>query len=70
MKTSGTNALTQQQRRRIQALPAGYTVISTRGYQILVRRPDGRPMRVRPSGRLVAADLVERVQSYLHVPAA
>jgi hypothetical protein len=70
MTTPRTNTLTQQQRRRIQTPPAGYTVTSAKGRQVLVRRPDRRPMRVRPSGRVVEIDRVESVQSYLHVPAA
>ncbi len=62
--------VTQQQRRRIQKPAAAYTVITPRGHQLLVRRPDGRPTRVKPSRRLVAADSVEGVQSYLHIPTA
>jgi hypothetical protein len=69
MTTLATKTLTQQQRRRIQTLPAGYIVISARGHRLLVRRPDGRPMRIRPSGSLVATDRIENVQSYLHIPA-
>jgi hypothetical protein len=69
MSTLGTKSLTQQQRRRTQTPPAGYIVTSAKGHQLLVRRPDGRPMRTRPSGRRVATDRVESVQSYLHIPA-
>lgn len=69
MNTSGPKALTQQQRRSIQTPPAGYIVTSARGHELLVRRPDGRPMRIRPSGRLVATDRIQSVQSYLHIPA-
>jgi hypothetical protein len=69
MNTPGTKTSIQQQRSRIQTPPAGYIVSSAKGHQLLVRRPDGRPMRIRPSGRLVATDRVERVQSYLHIPA-
>jgi hypothetical protein len=69
MNTPGTKTLTQQKRRRTPTAPAGYIVISANGHQLLVRRPDGRPMRIRPSGRLVATDRVESVQSYLHIPA-
>ena len=61
--------LTQQQRRGTQTPPAGYIVISDKGHELLARRPDGRPMRIQPSGRLVATDRVESVQSYLHIPA-
>ena len=70
MSTAGTKTSTQQQRRRTQTPPAGYIVSSARGHELLVRRPDGRPMRTRPSGRLIATDRVESVQSYLHIPAA
>jgi hypothetical protein len=69
MNTVGRKTLTQQQRRRTQTPPASDIVISAKGHQLLVRRPDGRPMRVRPSGRLLATDRVESVQSYLHIPA-
>jgi hypothetical protein len=68
MNTLPTNTLTQQQRSRAQTPPTGYIVISAKGHQLLVRRPDGRPMRIRPSGRLVATDRVESVQSYLQIP--
>ena len=68
MSSSGTNT-TEQQRRPTETPPAGYIVSSEKGHRLLVRRPDGRPMRTRPSGRLVATDRVERVQSYLHIPA-
>jgi len=67
MNISDTHALTKQQDRRIQALPDGYTVVSGQGHKLVVRRPDGRRLRIRPSGRLVTTDLVESVQSYLHV---
>ncbi len=70
MNPPGTKTSTQQQRSRTQTPPAGYIVTSPRGHQLLVRRPDGRPMRTRPSGRLVATDRIESVQSYLHIPAA
>jgi hypothetical protein len=69
MNTLGTKTPTQRQRRSVQKLPAGYIVTSARGHELLVRRPDGRPMRTRPSGRLVATGRVESVQSYLHIPA-
>ena len=70
MSTPRTKTPTQQQRRRTQTPPAGYIITSAKGHQLLVRRPDGRPMRTRPSGRLIATDRVESVQSYLHIPAA
>jgi hypothetical protein len=67
MNISDTHALTQQQSRRIQTLPKGHTVISAQTHKLIVRRPDGRLARIRPSGRLVAANPVESVQSYLHL---
>jgi hypothetical protein len=70
MNTVGTKTSTQKQRRSARRTPpAGYIVASARGHELLVRRPDGRPMRTRPSGRLVATGRVESVQSYLHIPA-
>ena len=69
MSAATANTLTQQQRRRIQTPPTGYVVSSAKGHRLLVRRPDGRPLRTRPSERLVATDRVESVQSYLHIPA-
>jgi hypothetical protein len=70
MSTPATNTLTQPQRPRTQTLPADYTVITPKGHQLRVRRPDGRPTRVRPSGRLLETDRVAGVQSYLHIPVA
>lgn len=67
MTASGTHVLTQRQIRRIQTLPEGHTVISTKGRAPIVRRPDGQLARIGPSGRLVATISIERVQSYLHV---
>src|ERR1700690_2768020 len=69
MNTVGSKTLKQQRRRRPPPAPAAYIVSSAKGHQLLVRRPDGRPMRTRPSGSLVATDRVESVQSYLHIPA-
>jgi hypothetical protein len=69
MKTPDTKTSSQQKRRRTKTPPAGYIVSSAKGHQLLVRRPDGRPIRTRPSGRLVASDRIESVQSYLHIPA-
>jgi hypothetical protein len=67
MNSPDKRRLTSQQSRRIQALPDGYTVLSAQGQKLIVRRPDGRRARIRPSGRLIATDLVESVQFYLHV---
>ncbi len=68
MSTPTTNKPPRQ--RRLQPPPAGYIVTSAKGHQILVRRPDGRRMRVRPSGPPVPGNRVESGQSYLHIPAA
>jgi hypothetical protein len=59
--------LTQRQMRRMENLPAGHVVISTRRGVAIVRRPDGRLLRIHPDGRLAGTIRVERVQSYLHV---
>jgi hypothetical protein len=63
----GTTPLTQRQIRRMENLPAGHVVVSTRRGVAIVRRPDGRLMRIQPDGRLATTIRVERVQSYLHV---
>jgi hypothetical protein len=62
-----TPSLTQRQIRRMQALPQGHVVLSTRKGVAVVRRPDGRLLRIQPDGRLAGMIRVERVQSYLHV---
>jgi hypothetical protein len=62
-----TRALTQRQIRRMERLPEGHVVLSTRRGVAIVRRPDGRLMRIQPDGRLAGMLRVERVQSYLHV---
>ena len=67
---TNTSKSTEQQRRRGRASAPGYILTTPRGHQLLVRRPDGRPMRTRPSGRLATPGRVESGQSYLHVPAA
>ena len=64
---SSTTVLTQRQLRRMQRLPEGHVVLSTRKGVAVVRRPDGRLMRIQPDGRLAGMIRVERVQSYLHV---
>jgi len=48
-------------------LPAGHVVVSTRRGVAIVRRPDGRMLRIQPDGKLATTLRVERVQSYLHV---
>jgi hypothetical protein len=62
-----TYALTQQQRRRLQTFDEGHVVVSSRRGVAVVRRPDGRLLRIQPDGRLSGMIRVERVQSYLHV---
>jgi hypothetical protein len=41
--------------------------VSGAGWAPIVRRPDGRLLRVRSSGRLVLTSPVQSVQGYLHV---
>lgn len=67
MDRSDAHAWTDQQSRRIQTLGQGHTIISSHGHRLIVRRPDGRLTRIRPSGRVVAAGRVQSVQSYLQV---
>jgi hypothetical protein len=62
-----TYSLTQQQRRRLGTLQEGHVVVSTRRGVAIVRRPDGRLLRILPDGHLSGMLRVERVQSYLHV---
>ncbi len=70
MSTPPTKAPSRPQSRPVPQSPRSYTVTDANGHRLLVRRPDGRPLRVRPSGSLVEADRIQSVQSYLHVPAA
>jgi len=65
--SSSSPVLTQRQLRRMERLPQGHVVLSTRRGVAVVRRPDGRLMRIQPDGRLAGMLRVERVQSYLHV---
>jgi hypothetical protein len=62
-----TQVLTQRQVRKMERLPEGHIVLSTRKGVAVVRRPDGRLMRLQPDGRLAGMIRIERVQSYLHV---
>jgi hypothetical protein len=62
-----TQALTKRQVRKMERLPEGHIVLSTRKGVAVVRRPDGRLMRLQPDGRLAGMIRIERVQSYLHV---
>jgi hypothetical protein len=60
--------LTRRQLRRLRELPADYNLVSADDGIPIVESPSGRTLRVQPDGRLAASSLVERVQSYLHVP--
>ncbi len=62
-----TPSLTPRQIRSMKRLTEGHVVLSTRRGVAIVRRPDGRLMRLQPDGRLAGMIRVERVQSYLHV---
>jgi hypothetical protein len=62
-----TQVLTHRQARKMERLPEGHVVLSTRKGVAVVRRPDGRLMRLQPDGRLAGMIRIERVQSYLHV---
>lgn len=64
---STTSALTQRQISRIQRLPKGHKLVSTSYGAPVVRRPDGRLLRVQPDGRLAASTSVERIESYLNL---
>jgi len=58
---------TQQQIRSMEKLPDGHRLVSTRYGTPIVRRPDGRLLRVQPNGRFATTISVERVQSYLRL---
>jgi hypothetical protein len=62
--------LTRRQISSLENLPDDHELISVRGRVPLVRRADGRLLRIRPNGRLVATIPVEHVRSYLHVRAS
>jgi len=63
-----TQPMTERQLSRMERLPPGCIVVSTRAGIAIVRRPDGQVLRIKPDGHLLAAGLnIERVQSYLHV---
>jgi hypothetical protein len=59
--------LTQRQIDRLAKLPAGHKVVSGRRESPLVERPDGRLLRVQPSGRLVTTTRVSGTESYLRL---
>jgi hypothetical protein len=68
MHRYGTQPITERQISRMERLPPGTVVVSTRAGIAIVRRPDGQVLRIKPDGHLLANGLrVERVQSYLHV---
>jgi hypothetical protein len=63
-----TQPMTERQMSRMDRLPPGCVVMSTRAGIAIVRRPDGQVVRIKPDGHLLAAGLnIKRVQSYLHV---
>ena len=59
------NLLTQRQIERLSRLPEDHRVVAFRAGSPVVRRADGQVLLVQPNGRLAAATLVQRVQSYL-----
>ncbi len=65
--TVKSQILTQRQIRRLEQLPRGHRVVGSRAGSPLVRQPNGRLLQVTPDGRLAAAAMVKRVQSYLDV---
>jgi hypothetical protein len=63
----GTQPMTERQINRMERLPPGCIVVSTRAGIAIVRRPDGQVLRIKPDGHLLANALqIKRVQSYLH----
>jgi hypothetical protein len=64
---SGTDLLTQAQIRFMEKLPDGHKLVRVRYGVPIVRRSDGRLLRMHANGRLVMTTPVESVQSYLHV---
>jgi hypothetical protein len=64
---ASTQLLTQRQLRSMEKLPEGHVLVSNRRGVAILRRPDGRLLRMQPDGRLATTLRVERVQSYLHV---
>jgi hypothetical protein len=59
--------LSQRQLRRLETLPDDYKVVSSKEGSPIVESPTGQILRLQPNGRLAATNLVNRVQSYLHV---
>jgi hypothetical protein len=64
---SRTDLLTQRQIRGMEKLPEDHKVVRVRYGVPIVRRSDGRLLRMHANGRLVRTTPVESVQSYLHV---
>jgi hypothetical protein len=67
IRRDSSYVLTQQQIRCMEQLPEGHKLVSTRSGAPIVRRPDGRLLRVQPNGRFATTISVERVQSYLRL---
>jgi hypothetical protein len=67
IRREGSYQLTKQQIRCMEQLPEGHKLVSTRSGAPIVRRPDGRLLRVQPNGRFATTISVERVQSYLRL---
>ena len=63
----GSGRLTQRQLRCMEKLPDGHKVVRVRYGVPIVRRADGRWLRMHADGRMVLTTPVESVQSYLHV---
>ncbi len=59
------NLLTARQIERLAELPDDHRVVGARKGSPIVERPDGRLLCVQPNGRLAAAALVQKAQSYL-----
>ena len=59
--------LTERQIERLAKLPAGHKVVGDGRESPIVERPDGRLLRIQPSGRLVATTLVSPAQPYLRL---
>jgi hypothetical protein len=62
--------LTQRQLACLEKLPDEYRVVCVSNGSPLVRRPDGQPLRVQPSGQLATTTLVQSVESYLQLERA
>jgi hypothetical protein len=65
--TNSSSTLTRRQLRRMKQLPEDHKIVSIEGRLPIVRQPDGRLLRIRPSGRVVETLPVEHARSYLQV---